>query len=138
MSGYAGRNLTLKDAAGVVIAGIRTKGVSINNEPIDVTTDDDGGVRRLLETVAGGTLEVANKMIDISFDGITKVGMLAVLRQKAADGTALVEVYTITYPDGATLVGKFAFISFEETGAYQDAVTFTGELQSTEAWVYTP
>lgn len=133
MSAGAGRNLKLKDATATVLAGIRTKGIKIGNEPIDITTDDETGIRTFLET-AGGELEVASRQIDISFEGISKDD---VLLKAATENSGLIATYTLEFPSGATIVGSFAFISYEETGEYQTAVTFSGELQSTGAWVWT-
>lgn len=130
---FGGRLLKIKDA-GVAIAGLRTKSFSIANEPIDVTTDDNSGIRKLLETIAGGTLEVANKAIDVSFDGITQNDALI---KAATEGTALVKTYVIELPSGAEIEGEFAFVNLEITGEYQDAVTFSGELQSTGPWTWT-
>ena len=45
---------------------------------------------------------------------------------------------TIEYPDGATLAGDFYLASVEETGAYNEAVTFSASLQSSGQWTYTP
>lgn len=132
MAEYAGRLLKVKDA-GVAIAGLRTKTATINNEPIDITTDDDSGIRKLLETEAGGTLEVANKAIDISFDGITKSDALI---KAAAEADALVKEYVLELPSGATITGDFAFTNLELGGEYQDAMTFSGQLMSTGAWVW--
>jgi len=42
-----GRDLLLSSAQSD-IAGVRTKSISINRTPIDVTNDDDAGVRKLL------------------------------------------------------------------------------------------
>ncbi len=130
---FSGRLLKVKKA-GVVIAGLRTKSVTVGNDTIDVTTDDDTGIRRLLTNATDTNLEVAQKQIDISFDGIAQDDDLI---KTAAEGTGLVDEYTLELPSGATIVGLFGFPSMEITGAYQDAVTFSGELQSTGPWVYT-
>lgn len=129
---FAGRLLKIKDA-GVAIAGLRTKSAAIGNEPINITTDDDLGFRRLLLNAAGDNSEVSEKQIDISFDGITQDDALL---KAAAEGTALVKEYVLEFPSGATITVTCVFTSMEETGAYQDAVTFSGELQSTGSWVY--
>ena len=47
MTALAGRTIIVR-RNGVPIAGIRTKSISINATPIDVTNDDDAGVRALL------------------------------------------------------------------------------------------
>ena len=49
----------------MVFAGVRSKSLSINNDPVDVTSDEDGGYRTLLDTPG----QVA---LDITFSGIEK------------------------------------------------------------------
>lgn len=128
MAAAKGRELLVKKGS-VVLAGIRTKGVSINNEPIDITSDDDAGYRTLLDDA--GTMSV-----DLSVEGITKD---AVLRAAASAGTGLMLTdITVEYPDGATLAGDFYLASIEETGTYNEAVTFSASLQSSGAYTYTP
>lgn len=128
MAAAKGRELLVKRGS-VVIAGVRTKGVSINNEPIDITSDDDAGYRTLLSTA--GTMSV-----DLSVEGITKDDDL---RAVAAAGTGLMLTdVTIEYPDGAVLAGNFYLASVEETGTYNEAVTFSASLQSSGAFTYTP
>ena len=55
MAAAKGRSLLIKKGS-TVLAGMRTKGVAINGEPIDITSDDDSGYRTLLSDV--GTLSV--------------------------------------------------------------------------------
>lgn len=128
MAAAKGRSLLVKRGA-VVIAGLRTKGVSINNEPIDVTTDDEAGYRTLLG-------DPGAKSLDLSIEGITKDDDLRVAI--LASGSMMLTDVTITYPDGGILDGDFFFASLEETGAYNEAVTFSGSLQSSGQWTYTP
>ena len=41
-TGYNGRDMTITwDSS--VLTGVRMRGVTINNEPVDITTDDDSG-----------------------------------------------------------------------------------------------
>ena len=129
---FAGRLLRIKDA-GVAIAGLRTKSAAIGNEPINITTDDDLGFRKLLLNAAGTNSEVSEKQIDISFDGITQDDTLI---KAAMEGTALVKEYVLEFPSGATVTVTCVFTSMEITGTYQDSQTFSGELQSTGVWVY--
>ena len=129
MAESAGRNLKLKDGS-VVIASIKTKSVSINSEVIDISTDDSAGWRTLM-SVPG------QKSIDISFDGISKD---SALKEKAASMTDIsYAALTVEFPDGSTLIGKFILASLEESGTYNDAVTFSGSLQSSgtiaESWL---
>ena len=127
MAANPGRKLKLM-RGGSAIAGLRTKGVAVAGEPIDVTTDDEEGFRTLLG-------EPGTKTVDISFEGITKD---ADLRAAILTGTSLLlDDVTIEYPNGDTLSGDFFLNSLEESGAYNEAMTFTGSLQSSGEWTYT-
>lgn len=126
MAAAKGRELLIKRGTNV-IAGVRTKGVSFNGEPIDVTSDDDGGYRTLL-TDAG------TQSIDLSVEGITKDANLRAVVM--AGGSLMLTNITIEYPDGAELSGNFFLTSLEETGTYNEAVTFSASLQSSGEWTY--
>lgn len=134
MAANVGRNLLVKKG-GTVIAGIRSKSISINGSPIDITTDDDLGYRTLLE-------EAGEKSIDISFDGIVKD---ATLRDIVLGGTTsqyLTDI-TVEYPirsgetTADTIAGDFFLTNVDETGTYNDSITFSAALQSSGQWTYT-
>lgn len=127
MPAAKGRSLLIKKGS-TVLAGMRTKGVAINGEPIDITSDDDSGYRTLLSDV--GTLSV-----DLSIEGITKDDTLKALILAGGTSLMLTDI-TVEYPDGQSLAGNFFLTSLEETGAYNEAVTFSGSLQSSGAWTY--
>lgn len=128
MAANIGREFVIsKDAT--AIAGVRTKTMSFNGEPIDVTTDDDSGFRTLLATAG-------QKSIDMSVEGLTKD---ATFRAAALSGTSLMLTdITIDYPNGDSLSGDFFLNSVEESGTYNDAMTFTASLQSSGEFTYTP
>jgi predicted secreted protein len=126
MPANVGRKVLIK-RNGSVIAGARTKSVTINNEAVDVTTDDDSGYRTLLE-------EPGQKQIDLSVEGLTKDDNLV---EAAANGTALIEPYTIELPSGATIEGDFRFNNLELGAEYNSATTFTAEIQSTGSYTFT-
>ena len=127
MAAAKGRSLLVKKGS-TVLAGMRTKGVALNGEPIDVTTDDDGGWRTLLSDV--GTLSV-----DLSIEGITKDDTLRALI--AAGGTSLMLTdITVEFLDGNGFSGNFFLNSLEETGTYNEAITFSGSLQSSGTITY--
>lgn len=128
MAASSGRELLIKKGA-TVLAGVRTKTVTINGEPIDVTTDDDSGFRTLLA-------DPATRSIDLSVEGITKNDTLRAII--AGGGSQMLTDITVEYPDGAVIAGNFYLVSVEESGEYQDAVTFTASLQSSGAYTYTP
>jgi TP901-1 family phage major tail protein len=125
MSGFVGRDVEVRKgtSTGTLIAGARTKSVTINNEPIDITTDDSDGFRELLA-------ESAERHLDISIEGLTKDD---VLLQLAVAGSALIDEFSIVFPDTPPVVirGDFRINNVQIGAEYNDAVTFTAELQST-------
>ena len=136
MTSAVGRELLLKKG-GTVIAGLRNVTLSWGGESINVTTGDDSGKRLLL--AASG-----EEQIDISFDGLTTD---SVLRDIAlGSGSKLLTDITIEWPlfdsatnsDPADISGDFRFPSYEEGAPYQDAITFSGSLESSGAWTYDP
>ncbi len=128
MVANVGRDLLLKTGS-TVLAGLRTKGVAVNGEPIDITTDDSSGFRELLD-------EAGTMSLDISVDGITQDNEL---RQAILTNNSLtLSDVNLEYPNGDTLSGTFLLTSFEESSPYQDAITFTATLMSSGQWTYTP
>jgi len=104
---------------GQAVAKVRTKGVQINNEPIDITGDDDDGWRNILE-------EAGEKQVNLTVAGVVVDSVL----KEAALAEDVVAAAALTYPDGATLSGQFFIASYSETGEYNGAATFEAELQS--------
>lgn len=126
MSFNVGRKLVVK-RGGTKVAAMRTKTVTVNNEAVDITSDDDSGYRKLLE-------EPGQKQIDMSVEGLMSDDALI---DKAVNGTALVEEYTIELPSGATIVGDFRFNNLELGAEYNAAITFTAEVQSSGEYTFT-
>lgn len=126
MAAAKGRDLLVKKGI-TVLAGVRTKGISINGEPIDITSDDDDGYRTMLADA--GTYSV-----DLSVEGITKDDTLVAIIM--AGGSLMLTDITIDYPNGKTLSGNFFLNSVEETGTYNEAVTFSASLQSSGTFTY--
>jgi len=133
MAGAIGRTLLLQ-RGGTRLVGLRTKSWSFNGEPIDKTNDDDAGFRSLL-TDAG------TKSMDISFDGVAEDELIQDL--VLSGGSLMLTDITLEWPlrSGdtvpASLAGNFFLTSFEQSGTYNDAITFSGSLQSSEEWTYT-
>lgn len=130
-----GREFLIKKNS-TTLAGVRTKSFSFAGEPVDVTTDDDTGFRTLLA-------ESGQEAIDISVEGLTKD---VVLRGAAlGSGSLMLTDVTLEFPktgtqatSGDTISGNFFLTSLEESGTYNDAMTFSASLQSSGAWTYTP
>lgn len=126
MVAYPGRDIAFTWNA-AAIEGVREKGIALNGEAIDVTSDDSAGWRELL--AVAGQNEVNISLSGVTKDDILKVDWFAGTRTRTA---------IITYPDGDVLSGTFYLSSFEDTGPYNDATTFTAELVSTGEVTYTP
>ena len=129
---FVGRKLVFEYPTGTVIASVRTKSFTVDSSAIDVTTDDDSGIRALLE-------EPGQHQIDLSVEGLLANDDLL---QQIVDGALFIQNLTIKLPftfttTQATIVGDFRFNNFEMSGEYQDAVTFTATLQSSGTFVFT-
>lgn len=127
MPNYSGRDFLIKKGS-TVIASVRAKTVTINGEPIDVTTDDSNGYRNLLD-------KAATRSIDMSVEGLTDDDTLRAAM--LGSGSLLLTDINVEYPDGATLTGDFFMTSLEETGQHTDAVGFSASFQSSGQWTYT-
>lgn len=127
MSATRGRAFVVQ-RAGVNVAGVRTKSLTINGSPIDVTTDDDAGIRSLLDQP--GQVDVS-----ISVSGILLNDVLAQAALSTSDRTDLTKFLRPGSPDNG-FSGQFFMTSYKETGEYQGAVTFEAEFQSSGAVTY--
>lgn len=114
---------------GVNVAGVRTKSISINGSPIDVTSDDDDGVRKLLDQP--GQVDVS-----ISVAGILLDDTLAQESLSTSDRVAATKFLRPGSPDNG-FSGSFFMSSYKETGEYQGAVLFEAEFQSADTVTFT-
>ena len=127
MAAQKGRAFTIKKNS-VIIAGLQAKSAAINNNPVDVTTDDELGFRTLMA-------DPGVKSIDISFDGVTKDTVLRALVM--ANASQLFTDITLEYPNGDTVAGDFFLANLDESGDTVGHLKFSGSLQSSGPWVYT-
>ena len=125
MTAGVGRNVTLT-WGGAGIAGVKEKSFTLNNEPIDTTSDDDGGWRTILD-------EPGQKQVELKVSGLTKD------RQLIADWftNSLRQAVVLAYEDGATIRGDFFLSEYSDKGNFKDAVSFDATLMSTGAIIYT-
>jgi predicted secreted protein len=126
--GFLGRDLSLQwggNSPSDALLGVREKGIEINGEAVDVTSDDNDGWRTLLS-------EPGQKEVTLSLSGVTKDNRL----KSDWFNNRRVQPAILTYPDGATITGNFYLASFNETGTYNEATTFEAELQSTGEVTY--
>lgn len=127
--GMLGRQLVLT-VAGQSIAGSQTKGLSCNNEPVDVTDDDSSGWRELMALPG-------LKTVELPISGVLKNLELMQSFFNAAGGSQMFAV-SCTYADGSIAAGNFFLASFSETGESNGAKTFDSTWQSSGAITFTP
>jgi len=130
MSALVGRKVTFTPTnGGAAVIGLRTKSININNEPIDITSDDDNGFRTLLNE------DPAERSIDFSAEGILKDD--ALIELASAGGSMLISEYEMDIPGIGKFTGDFYFGSIEIGAEYQEAVTFSAEIQSSGEFTFT-
>ena len=132
MTAFVGRKAVLSMGSPLVaVAALRTKTMSLANEPVDVTSDDDNGFRKLLQ-------DPGNKTLDISIEGVAKdVASFNSLMTLATSGTDILESVSLLFPAIGTIAGDFVISSFEIGAPYNEAATFSCTLQSAGAYTWT-
>jgi predicted secreted protein len=126
-TGTLGRKVILK-MAGDPIAGVKTKSMTVNNEPVEVTDDDSDGWRELLA-------EPGTRSVDMGVTGVTK--NLELLRA-AIVNQSQAYAFEWEFEDGSTITMTGLFtdtaIEMEDNGT----VTFTSSFQSSGQPTFTP
>lgn len=107
-----------------VAAGIRSKSMTINNEPIDVTNQGSNQFRKLLD-------KAGIKSLDGSGSGVfdTRNGSLERIEDAALDG-ALKRFRLVFLKANRTFEAKFKVASMEYGGEYNGEHTYSISLQS--------
>jgi len=126
-AGMLGRDAILA-IAGQPIAGVLTKGLSIANEAVDVSSDDSGGYRELMAQSGTSTL-------DLSVSGVVK--NLELLRS-VIENESKMYAFTLTYTDGSIIAFDGFFATYSQTGEHNGAYTFDSSFQSSGAYTFTP
>jgi predicted secreted protein len=109
------------------VQGVREKGVECNGEPIDITSDENDGVRTLLSLSA-------QDEVNITLSGVTKD-----TRMKTAwFASERMNNITLRYPDGSTISGDFFMATYTEGENYKEATTFQSSMQSSGPVTFTP
>lgn len=131
MANAAGRNFVVKKNT-TTIASVRTKTVTWNGTPIDTTNDDDDGATSYLAD------EFANTTLEITVEGLTDDDVLSDLAFVATSSSKHLSDITLERPNGDVISGTFILTNYAETGAYEDAVTFTATLVRNGIHTWTP
>ncbi len=109
-------------ASFTTVAGVLAKTMTINNEQVNITTDDTAPWRRLL---AGA----GERSMTISGNGINKDdAQLNSIRTLALNGE--LEDFQIVEPSGDIFEGQFQVASFEQSGDSTAANLFSISLES--------
>lgn len=105
---------------GETILGVRERSLKLQGDPVDVTSDDDDGWRRLADENGA-----AQDNVDVTVGGVTK--------SSAFKDTWFSRVRTgtleILYPTGHKISGTAVLVSYTDTGPYNNATTFEAQFQ---------
>lgn len=115
----------------VVIGGGRTVGLTVNGSPINTTDQGDSGVTNYLAGVLTG------RSLEISVDGQEEDQVLRTLAVATDAADVFLTDLTLTFGNGDVLSGDFVMTGYTETGAYEDAQTYTASFASDGAWTFT-
>ena len=129
MAAAAGRKIIIR-RDGTPIGSLRSRTLTLNGEPIDITSDDNNGAQTLLP-------EAGQVSFNISVSGVlTDTSMIG--SHQAMGAAAQFHELEIEFPDGATVAGDFFFASLTVTGEYNDAAVIEAEFQSSGLATFTP
>ncbi len=130
MSALVGRKVTFTPTAGgAAVIGARTKSVTLTNDGIDITSDDDNGFRTMLAADPG------QRALDMSIDGILKDADL--ISAAVTGGSLLISEYKLNIPGIGEFEGDFYLGSIELGASYNEAVTFSATVQSSGQFTFT-
>ncbi|WP_018389876.1 phage major tail protein, TP901-1 family [Ancylobacter sp. FA202] len=126
MAAQKGKDLLLKihdGTAYATVAGLRSRQIAFNAEPVDVTHTESAG--RWRELLAGAGVKRAS----VAGSGVFKDGASdALIRQSFFDGT--IRNAQIVVPDFGTIAGPFQITALEFAAEHDREVTFDIALES--------
>lgn len=124
--GMIGRERTMT-VGGATLAGVVSKGITFNNEPLDVSDDSASGWTELLALPGV-------KNVEMSISGVLKNLELI---NTWETGSQIMEVI-VTYPDGSVLTFDGFMSSFAETGESNGLTTFDATFASSGVVAFVP
>lgn len=104
------------------VGGLRTTGVTINNELVDITDKQSGGWRELLPDAGVRSVSIAGSGVFKDTD--TEKALMAM----AFDGS--LANFRVRFEDGDAIVGSFQVANFAHNGDYNQARAFDLTLES--------
>lgn len=139
MARYNGRDIQILDSTDALVGVATTKTININNNPADVTGDDDAGFVTLLSRP--GTKQITMDLSFVFDDSSVD------LRAIALAGTGLLAEYTLQFVDNAdaavpvvqySVTGDFYLSTVSITGASDGRIEGSASLASSGAWTVGP
>lgn len=139
MASYNGRDIQILDSTDALVGIATTKTININNNPVDVTGDDDAGFVTLLSRP--GTKQITMELSFVFDDSSVD------LRAIALGGTGLLAEYTLQFVDNAdaavpavqySITGDFFLSTVSITGASDGRIEGSASLASSGAWTVGP
>lgn len=130
MAGFNGRQFTF-DWESTTLAGVRTRGMTVTNDYVDVTSDDDAGWRTLLA-------DPGVRSVEVTIGGITtdEVLLEAMMEASVTAGTLVGNLpSSLTTP--GSMSGEYLVSSFEQSGNHDGEVEFSATFMSTGEVTYT-
>ncbi len=132
MAAQKGRSFLLKQgtaSGGTTLAGMRTTGMTINNEPVDITSKDSGAWRTYLE--GAGT-----QSLSVTAEGVfTNAAVEHTVRGYAMANS--INAFGLLFGDGAYIDGSWQVTSYQRAGAFNGEETYSVTLESSGQPTYT-
>jgi TP901-1 family phage major tail protein len=130
MAGFNGRQFTF-DWDSTTLAGVRTRSVSITNDYVDVTNDDDNGWRTLLA-------DPGLRSVEVTIGGVTTDEVLLAEAMKASiTGETLEATLPTSLTTPGSLSGTYVVSGFEQSGDHVGVVEFSARFLSSGEVTYT-
>ncbi|HEX4695719.1 phage major tail protein, TP901-1 family [Sphingomonas sp.] len=104
------------------VAGLRTTQLSINGEPVTITSKDSGGWRDLL---SGAGV----RSVSVSGAGVF-TGSAAETRIKGNALAGLIDDYRLSFESGETMTGRFLVTRLDYAGDFNGERSYTLALES--------
>jgi TP901-1 family phage major tail protein len=104
------------------VAGLRTTQMSVNGEPVNVTSKDSGGWRELLSGAGIRSVSVAGSGIF--------TGSVAETRLKSNALAGLIDDYELSFESGERMRGRFLLTRLDYSGDYNGERNYSLSLES--------
>lgn len=131
MAADRGLDFLLKEgtaAGGTTVAGMRSTGLTVNNETVDITNKDSAGFRTLLA-------DAGVQSMTISASGVFTDAVI----EETVRGYAFaksINAFGLLFPNGDALDGSWYITGYERAGEYNGEETYSFTLESSGTMTY--